>query len=276
MTYKTILVQLDLDCSAASRLIFAWNLASRFKANLIAFAAVRPFPVAPTDFQGLGAADAIRKCVEETERQLQTIEREVQTITQCSNRASWRGLIGDPTNLLTLHARAADLLVLGTPDADARFGGRYRTVDSGNVIVTAGRPVLFAPIGHALLKAERILIAWKDTREARRSVVDAMPFLVDAEEVTVAMVDENDVTATSESIADVVRFLLAHGVKARGETLARGSSEVADTLTKIAGDMRADLIVSGGYGHSRLHEWTFGGVTRALLKQTSFSRLMSN
>ena len=121
-----------------------------------------------------------------------------------------------------------------------------------------------------------MLVAWKDTREARRAVVDAMPFLVAAREVVVATIEEADQKGARESAADVVRFLMKHGVKARSEVIDVGRAYAPEALVEMARAAKADLIVSGGYGHSRLREWAFGGVTRSLLRETGIHRLMSN
>ena len=126
------------------------------------------------------------------------------------------------------------------------------------------------------MKAENVLIGWKDAREARRAVIDAMPFLTAAQQVLVATIEEGDGTIARESAADVVRFLMKHGVKARMEVLDVGGANATEALLELARETGADLMVSGGYGHSRLRQWAFGGVTRTLLQQGSVNRLIAN
>jgi nucleotide-binding universal stress UspA family protein len=176
---------------------------------------------------------------------------------------------------LALHARSADLLITSAGNSGV---GRLRTVDPGELILSAGRPVLFPAEGQQPepVKGESILIAWKDAREARRAVVDAMPFLTDARQVVVATIEEDDRAGARESAADVVRFLTKHGVKARSEVVDAGRGYASEALAEIVTEVGADLMVSGGYGHTRLREWIFGGVTRSLLEDASMNRFVSN
>jgi nucleotide-binding universal stress UspA family protein len=274
MIYRTIMVQLDIDAPATPRLTFAWDLARRFEADLIAFSAADHRLVIPGDIDGTVTARVARAHVEEIEDRLSVLKSEFDNLTQDSNRASWRGMVGDPTQLLALHARAADLIVVGSRDESDT--DRLRTIDRGELIVSAGRPILFASEGLGPMKAENVLIGWKDAREARRAVIDAMPFLTAAQQVLVATIEEGDGTIARESAADVVRFLMKHGVKARMEVLDVGGANATEALLELAHETGADLMVSGGYGHSRLRQWAFGGVTRTLLQQGSVNRLISN
>lgn len=274
MAYNTIMVQLDIDAPAAPRLGFAWDIARRHEASLIAFAAAEAVLVVPRDVDGIATMEATRLQVEAIEDRLKELKSEFDTFTRDSNRASWRSVVGDPTRFLALNARAADLLVVGPGDDGTR--SRLRTIDPGQLILSAGRPTLFASRDYRPMTAENILVAWKDTREARRAVVDALPFLEDARQVVVATIAEGDRTIAREGAADVVRFLMKHGVKARSETLDADESDATEVLLTTATEIGADLVVSGGYGHSRLREWAFGGVTRALLEDCSMNRLIAN
>lgn len=274
MRYTTIMVQLDVDLRAGPRLQFACELASRFDAGLIGFAAAEPRLINPSDADGATSGDALAIQTEDIEARLEEREKEFRTMTAGLTRASWRGEIGHPTRLLAMHARAADLIVTGagTPDL---MGNSHRLVKHGAAILAAGRPVLLASRS-GKIKGERIVIAWKDTKEARRSVSDAMPFLVRAQDVLVTMIEERDSRSGNESVADVARYLIGHGVKARSQTIGVGHADAALALSEIAREIGADMIVSGGYGHSRLRELIFGGVTRSLLRDSSLNRLISN
>lgn len=272
MIYNTIMVQLDIDAPAAPRLTFAWDLARRFEAHLIAFSAAQPHLLIPGDMDHTASTDGLERQVAEIEEQLVALKSELDNLTQDSNRVSWRGMVGDPTRLLALHSRAADLLVAGN-----NIGvGRLRSIDPGELILSAGRPILFSAADYRPMTAENILVAWKDSREARRAVADAMPFLVHARQVLVATIEEDDRTGARDSAADVVRFLMKHGVKARSDVIGVGHSDTAEALLATAVEIGADLTIWGGYGHSRLKEWVFGGVTQTLLKDRSMNRLVSN
>jgi nucleotide-binding universal stress UspA family protein len=242
---------------------------------MIAFAAAEPNMIVPVGDHGAAAAHAYRLQVEGIEARLKVMEQEFQTVTRDDQRASWRGYVGDPTSMLALHARAADLVV--TTSSDKRSPSRARgIVDPGALILSAGRPVLMPAEDLSAVQSDGVVIGWKDTREARRAIVDAMPFLIDAKDVAVVTVEEEDAKAAKGSAADVARFLMKHGAKAHPVVIDVGTSLAADALEEIAAEIGANLVVAGGYGHSRLREWAFGGVTRSLLAQGGLHRLFSN
>jgi nucleotide-binding universal stress UspA family protein len=271
MIYNTIMVQLDIDAAATPRLAFACGLAQRFKADLIAFCAADPYRSVPGDVNGSTFDELQQQCIEIEER-LDVLKSEFVGLVD-SSRGSWLGMIGDPTKLLAYHSRAADLLVAS---ANNGIASGLRTVSPGELILSAGRPVLFPNERHEPVAATNILVSWKDTREARRAVVDAMPFLTAGQEVLVATIEDDDKHRAHESVAEVVRFLVRHGVKARSKVVEASDREAPEALLNEAKKIGADLIVSGGYGHSRLREWVFGGVTRSLLAHRSINRLIAN
>jgi len=124
--------------------------------------------------------------------------------------------------------------------------------------------------------ADNILVSWKDRHEARRVVVDAMPFLAGGQEILVATIEDDDKGRARQSAADVVRFLMRHAVKARSKVIDVSDRDAPKHFLKEANEIGVDLTVSGGYGHSRLREWIFGGVIRSLLEEYSVRRLMAN
>lgn len=274
MSFKTIMVQLDVDAIAAPRISFAWDLAQRHDADLIGFCAAEGHFVMPSGTDDRAATRAIWSQVEEIEDRLNCLKEEFLGTVNGSNRASWRGEIGNPTQQLALNARAADLIVTGSPMPDFLVD-HHRVVDPGSLILSAGRPILVASETLAPIETGSVLIAWNDTREVRRAVVDAMPFLVGARDVVIATVDGGSMTAHAGA-ADVERFLARHGVCARSEVMDARRSEPAEILLRIGQDIAADLIVLGGYGHSRIRELAFGGVTRSVLQAGLFHRLISN
>jgi nucleotide-binding universal stress UspA family protein len=272
MVYNTIMVQLDIDARATPRLAFAWSLARRFEAKLIAFCAAEPYLSIPEDIDGSASSVKMQqKCIE-IEEQLKALKSEFEHLVG-KNHGSWRGMVGDPTKLLAYHARAADLLVAS---ANNGVASGLRTVFPGELILSAGRPVLFPNERHEPMAAANVLVSWKDTREARRAVVDAMPFLLAGQEVLVATIEDDDKHSAHQSVAEVVRFLVRHGVKARSKVIDANDRQAPEALLNEANEIGADLIVSGGYGHSRLREWIFGGVTLSLLADHSINRLMAN
>ncbi|CDX16775.1 conserved hypothetical protein [Mesorhizobium sp. ORS 3324] len=275
MIYTTILVQLDIDAPATPRLIFAQEIARKFEADFIAVTAAEASTLVSPSEASLAAAEVLRQRTLDIEDRIKKLKEEFLAVVGNDARASWRGELDDPTRAVVLHARAADLVITGVPAA-AGAGDFQRTIDAGALVLSAGRPVLFAADDLRALKGEKVVVAWKDCRESRRAVVDAMPFLCEAKEVTVFSAAEEGILAAREGAADIVRFLIKHGVNAQSQVLERGESSVGDTIVAKADEIGADLVVAGGYGHSRFREWAFGGATRSLLKSGSFHRLLSN
>jgi nucleotide-binding universal stress UspA family protein len=115
------------------------------------------------------------------------------------------------------------------------------------------------------LELKRVIVAWKDTREARRAAADALPILKIATSVSlVEIAPEAELIAASARLADVAAWLARHDVTAECLPIASDGDD-ADRLNVLAKEWGADLIVAGAYGHSRVREWALGGVTRSLL-----------
>ena len=120
------------------------------------------------------------------------------------------------------------------------------------------------------------LLAWKDTREARRAVQSALPFLQRAEHATLVEVAEDLLEAQAQAhLADVEAYLGRHGVKVGVKAVLNPHGAIAHQLTTAAADNGADLIVAGAHGHTRLGEWIFGGATRGLLHTSKLCSLFS-
>jgi hypothetical protein len=141
MIYNTIMVQLDVDGLVTPRLDFAWDLAQRFEADLIAFAA-EASPVTAGDMGGASVEATREEIYYKTTDWLRALESEFDKFTGGSDKASWRSVIGDPTHFLALNARVADLIIVGSDSHGA--GSRLQTIDPGDIVLSAGRPVLFA------------------------------------------------------------------------------------------------------------------------------------
>ena len=176
--------------------------------------------------------------------------------------------------MIPTEARAADLVIIGphTVAEDA-----YHAFDAGTVLLNAGRPVLVVPEGVTSNPGNRILVAWKDTREARRAVQDALPYLRVAKDIALVEIAEKvQERVAVTQLHDVQTYLLRHGIKVRATSALHPKGSIADQLIKIARSEGADLIVAGAYGHTRLGEWVFGGVTRGLLDSSDVCCLFSN
>jgi nucleotide-binding universal stress UspA family protein len=188
--------------------------------------------------------------------------------------AIWESGMQLPGPAIARACRAADLVVIGLPDKAA--SDPYSVVRPGDLAIEAGRPVLIVPNVPEALTARRIVLAWKDSREARRAMTDALPLFKRAEEVLVVEIcapeDEDDAKIRTR---DVAAALARHGVNAVAKVEAHATPS-AHQILRQASLIGADLIVCGAYGHSRLGEWVFGGVTRDLLAQTDRYLLFSH
>lgn len=183
----------------------------------------------------------------------------------------WRDAIEQPISFTLLQSRAADLVVLARQGQGDPELGRMG-VAPGDIVLELGRPILLVPPDVEALMARSVVIAWKDTRESRRAVQDALPFLVRAEMVSVLSVGADP---AADGAQDVCGYLAQYGIAAR--TVARpAGSAIVDEITDLVRQQGADLIVAGAYGHSRLREWIFGGVTRDLIESTPVCCLMSH
>ena len=158
-----------------------------------------------------------------------------------------------------------------------RFDPSRLLLDPAAAILSCGRPVLVVPDGRDRLEASRVVVAWKEAREARRVVRDALPFLQEAKAVMIVEVCEPGTDARAQQqIDDVATYLQRHKVDVEAKAYLHTERTVAQELLRFAGDARADLVVAGGYGHSRLGELILGGVTRSLLADSAVCCMFSH
>ncbi|HUB13013.1 MAG TPA: universal stress protein [Acetobacteraceae bacterium] len=184
--------------------------------------------------------------------------------------ASFRVETGDEARLLAARARTADLTVLGRA-AD----GEAVTLDLLEaVLLDSGRPLLIAPEQSPEHIGRHIAIAWKDTPEAARAVAAVLPMLPGAEAITVIAVQE-DVARDTGAAARLSHALLWQN-RATTLKIVPPGSDTAEVLLGTATDAGADLLVMGGYSHSRMREAVFGGVTRRVLRAAGLPVLMAH
>jgi nucleotide-binding universal stress UspA family protein len=273
MEFKTVLVNLDIDEPVAPMVNAAVDLARRFNAALVAVCAARvPLSVTASG-GGILVVEAWQQMRRDLEICIAEIRAEFNRLTAEKVLTQWRDSLEDPSHAVVGAAKLADLVVLGARWG-ASTGDAYRTADPKDVVLQAGRPMLVLANGADGVKTSRICIAWKDSREARRATVDALPSLALADEVTVVNVGVDDVEWARKGVADVVGFLDRHGIQAKSELIA--SADEGPSLLAYAEERDINLVVSGAYGRSRLQEWVFGGMTRSLLDATKLHRFMSS
>ncbi|HEX3400407.1 MAG TPA: universal stress protein [Acetobacteraceae bacterium] len=282
MALKDILVHLDATPRSAVRLNVAAGLAVRHGAHLIGMHAIdipsanyfygAAMPFVPANPEEI--VERIRAEATEAAAPVEAAFRE--RLRRDGIEGEWRLVEGNPPTMVALHGRYADLIVVGQPNPYEPQDGDAITVTA---VMTSGRPVLAVPFaGDFPTIGERVLVAWNASREAARAVNDAMPLLAGAKQVTVLAINpqrgiggHGDVPA-----ADIALHLARHGLKAEAaHTVAKDISD-GEALLSYAADIAADLIVAGGYGHSRARELVFGGVTRTLIAEMTAPVLLSH
>lgn len=172
-------------------------------------------------------------------------------------------------------ARYADVTLLGP---ELLSGGVLKDKAIEGMLFSSGKPALLVPEGCVpSLKPKRIMVAWDSRIEASNAVSRSLNLLSAADEVHLVLVDplEGESGQGAEPGADLATYLARHGVKVTVDRLPSQGRTVAATLRQHATDIAADLLVMGAYGHSRLREWIFGGVTRSMIEEPPLPILMA-
>ena len=171
-------------------------------------------------------------------------------------------------------SRLYDLTVVLQPESSVSSSDN---IISQGILFNSGGPMLMVPYIHkGPLDARHVGIAWDGSRLAARAVRDAMPFLTAAQAVTVITVNEDRNDAGEASSDQIVSHLARRGIKARVQRLTADRGNVHGTILSIAADSNIGLLVMGGFGHSRLQERIFGGVTRGMFDSMTVPVLMSH
>jgi nucleotide-binding universal stress UspA family protein len=281
--FKNILVSLTGFDSDAVALETAYLIGRLFDARLDCICA-RPVPsqiaVGSSPFEISGAMNAAELIADlEKENELRTKNARLAFHSFCKRRqvsaefgankgvsAAWRDISGDEAEATIAEARFHDLVVLGRPqDATA-----LSTTGIGAVLVAAGRPVLLASKTSPENIAPTIAIAWKDGPEAARAVTAAAPLLAKAHKIIVLTADEGT-GEPGKSIASAERLaalLRRPGCTVEARLVIPGGCTLAESILDTARADGADVLVMGGYGHSRLRELVFGGFTRHVLNSS--------
>jgi nucleotide-binding universal stress UspA family protein len=279
MTYRSIFVQVDDTEPCAHRLDYAARLARKYPAELLGAYIVPPSELTPyaTAVMSQDSIDRYLRQLADAKGAAETAFRAA-TVRAGVTAVEWRVPAGNPIGQAVLHARHSDLAIVGQPPRDdpkAPFPAELANA----VVMRCGRPVLFVPsVGEYTTIGERVLIAWKDSRESARAVADALPLLKDAKKVfAVAITPEVDETARERfTDAQLAAFLRRHDVDATVRRIFAAEIEAGELLLSQAADFSADLIVMGAYSRPRLTELVWGGVTRVMLSSMTAPVLMSH
>ena len=275
MGFKDLLVLVDNDPACGSRIEIARRLAEAHDAHLTGLH-VMPHPVPVyTEVPMPPSFDTAQR------RELEEAAGRAAALFQDRTRGSaarmeWRVAEGHPLEVVTVHARYADLVVLGQGrdlgEASADLAGL-----PADLVLAVGRPVLVVPrYGAFPTVGAEVLVAWDASREATRAVHDALPLLRRARKVTVLSIDPEDTGDPRIAGGDVALHLARHGVAVQTATVAGADIAVGDLILSYGADHGIDLIVMGAYGHTRLRELILGGVTRRLLQSMTVPVFMSH
>jgi nucleotide-binding universal stress UspA family protein len=267
------MVYVDVDGAPKDRVSLATGLSDKFKATLIGLCALA---IRPLFLDEKFSSDKVTGAdIEQMKLRVARKGDWFQRLARTEHgKVAWRPVMDFPIDALARESRCADLVIIGRTKTP---GDVYSSLDPAAALLRIGRPTLIVPDGVASVRADHVLIAWKDTREARRAVCDALPFLHVATHVTIVGVCEaRDEDTVAEQVNDVADYLARHGISGDPRVIPDRGGSAAAQFTNLAQEEGADLLVAGAYGHSRLGEWFFGGVTRDLLAASPICCLMSH
>lgn len=283
MTIKKILVPLDGNRLNQAVLDTAFAGARRFQAHLEVLY-VRPDPRDMLPFATLGMSDSMKQTViDAAGRSGAEIAKQVRAAFEqfCRDNqlpladkppvldkasASWHEETGHPGEALIRRGRLSDLIFLARPGRERSAAGTLETA-----LLETGRPLVVVPPKSHKCIASRITLGWNASAEAARAIARALPCLSSAEAVTVLASRRR--AASAEELVD---YLAWHEVKAVVKLFSLGSRSAGEALLEESRKLKADLLVIGGYSHTRARELLFGGVTSHVLEATDIPVFMTH
>lgn len=281
MPLKTILVHVNHPGVASEQIRIATTLARRFDAHLIGAAATGLS-------QEVYFPDSVGASAPVLMESLHALETEATTrLAVFAGCAEAGGVASVEQRLIrdeaaagiSLGARYADLVVIGQIDP-AVFMPFLRPDFPQRVVIDSGRPVLIVPYaGHFAEVGRRILLAWDGSREAARAATSGIALMQQAQLVQVVVFDSAGPIAAhgEEPGADMALYLARHGIRVEvAHQRVVAGTDTGNALLSHAADFGADLIIMGGYGHSRFREIFLGGVTQTILTSMTVPVLMSH
>lgn len=280
MSFKSLLVFVDDSEASARRVETAIAMAEAHGAHLAACALMEQ----PAYYYGIGSEVAADVYLEDVERvrglAQEVAERAEKRLAEAGHDGGVRWETGVPAAVVEIagrQARYADLALVGQPIEGPQETLLWKVFEGA--LFESGRPFAVIPAewtGGAFGK--RVMIAWTPRKETARAVADARPFIERAEAVHIAMVDPEtgDDAHGQEPGADLAATLARHGVEVSVDQLPSAGQGIAERLLRHAEECDADLVVMGGYGHWRLREMLFGGVTRDMLRGARVPLLLAH
>ena len=279
MAFQRVAVNVDSDRSCAKRVAFAAAVAGRFGGALVGVCARLPNPaLAASVWPALPNNEVMDRLREvhgaEVDAHIGKLRPEFEAAAG-DVPTDWMAAEGDRAAAMIRAAQTAALLVVAQPDGQDPLN--YLTRESvSDIVMRSGRPVLFHPYVDANPSFSRILVAWDGSREAVRAFNDAAPFMEGAEILFLTVAPDSEQTASAGDADRLIDFARRMGAKASVAEHIAHEIRVSDVVMSRAADHSADLVVMGGYSHSRFRELVLGGATRDILDQMPVPVLMSH
>lgn len=267
-----VLVHVEPGEASRDRVQVAAALARSMGGRLIGLGAEMAQPLVASPYGGVNTAEWVVAMNKQIDDDLIAAQAAF-NLDSAGLDSEWRVMREMPARALAAAARACDVVVVSAhPQTNY-----YRAADPAEVVMRSGRPVLVTPAKASPLDGRAVVLAWKDTREARRALQDGLPFLQRAEQVVVvAVCAQDEAGAVQRQVDDVIAYLSRRGVRATAKVSIAPDAGVVGELNATAQAIGADLIIAGAYGQSRLREWVFGGVTRTLMDEPTCHLLLSH
>jgi nucleotide-binding universal stress UspA family protein len=271
MTFKDVLVHVDASRAGLARLELAIDIARGHDAYLTGiFIGPSPDILALAENQ---TALALALDLAEIEEGVEAAKERFEILLRRHNvLGEWLAVNGPAASSITSRARTADIVILG--QSDPRHVGALQAPE--DVVLTCGGPSLIVPYaGRFQHVGERALVAWNGSREARRAVHDALPFLAASKSVTILSVNPETDDQTADN-AELIRHLGRHGLKVSVEVMVTKDLTVFDAVATRAAELATDLVVMGAYGRWRWREMVLGGMTHDMLHHMIAPVLMAH
>jgi nucleotide-binding universal stress UspA family protein len=271
---KDIMVHLDGTPADEVRLADATAIAETFEGYVTGlFLNILPFPeLIEAGYAAAQSTELLQKARDAGDATQAALSKRLQKLSRPSGLRRLDIFWDDVVRTAGREARAADVFVALRPTKETP---EAETVIEG-VLFGAGRHVVLCPgTRRAQVAFDNILIAWNDSRESARALSEALPYLKRAKAVTLVVVDLDQDREQSVG-SNALEHLAHHGIPAVLHQVKSTNSDVATVIRNQARDQNADLIVMGGYGHSRLREWLLGGVTYTLLHDSPIPLLLAH
>lgn len=274
---KDLLVVTDNSEKNDKRVRYALQLAKRFEAHLTGLYFI-PVYTTPPAVGAYLTQDMEARILEGELQRAEEAQRHFRDMVAAHDIAFEthidKGPQHDHARMLSLHGRYADLTIIGQRDPESG----ENSLDPGDVVLAAGAPVMIVPhIGAPSTCGERIMVAWNASRESARAVRDAMPLLEKAKTVDISCFRLDQTSAHADLPgADIGLHLSRHGIKVNVQILEGTDIDVGNALLSHVADRGNDMLVMGGYGHSRLREAVLGGATRTVLQSMTVPVLMAH